>query len=97
MCVFLEIFSDVMRFLKRFSWQSKFAIPRTNWEAFVLVMIKKGNSTKFVRLVTETGQNCMTEIPFIRFHIEKFSFIKVTCSDHLKTLGNWWFPSHCSS
>ena len=33
-----------------------------NWDALVLVMIKIVTQTKFVRLVAETGQNCVTEI-----------------------------------
>ena len=51
-----------MRFLTRFFWPSRFAIPRMNWDALVLVMIKIVTQTKFVRLVAETGQNCVTEI-----------------------------------
>ena len=33
-----------------------------NWDVYVLVMIKIVTPTKFVRLVTETGQICVTEM-----------------------------------
>ena len=51
-----------MGFLALFFWQSKFAIPRMNWGVLVLVMINMVTQTKFVRLVAETGQNCVTDI-----------------------------------